>query len=184
MALSFLLFISLLFIGAQSDQGVYGVSTAFVGFKSDAPFELIQAKTTSVRGVIDIDKSTFAFEVKVSAFEGFNSPLQKEHFNENYMETSKYPYARFFGKMIGKFDTNVIGTYTVEAVGTLDIHGIKKERKIEVTIEVGSGKALDASSQFDVLLYDHNIKVPSIVRQKIAEKISIDFFATLISKKN
>jgi hypothetical protein len=71
MVLSFLLFASLVFNVAQSDQGVYGVSTAFVGFRSDAPFELIQAKTTNVRGVIDIDKSTFAFEVKVSAFEGF-----------------------------------------------------------------------------------------------------------------
>jgi polyisoprenoid-binding protein YceI len=135
-----------------------------------------------VRGVIDIDKSTFAFEVRVSAFEGFNSPLQKEHFNENYMETAKYPYARFFGKMIGKFDPNVIGTYTVEAVETLDIHGVKKERQIEVTIEVGSDKALDTSSQFDILLDDHNIKVPSIVRQKIAETISIDFSANLITK--
>lgn len=72
---------------------LFSATSGTISFQSDAPFELIKARSKEVKGLLDITKKTFAFKVRMESFEGFNSPLQREHFNENYMESNKYPNA-------------------------------------------------------------------------------------------
>jgi DNA topoisomerase IA len=62
---------------------------------------VIKAESNKLTGIIDITENKFAFSVKLLTFEGFNSALQKEHFNENYMETTKYPHDHLHWKIIG-----------------------------------------------------------------------------------
>lgn len=85
---------------AAAPAAVYKVSKGSIQFRSDAPLELIKASSDELAGLFDTDKKMFAFRIKVNTFKGFNGLLQKEHFNENYMETAKFPYASFEGKVI------------------------------------------------------------------------------------
>lgn len=156
----------------------YRCENGKITFKSDALLEVIQAKSGKLRGAIDPANNTFAWSVEIRSFEGFNAPLQKEHFNENYLESAKYPRATFAGKIIEKVDFQKDGTCDIRAKGKLSIHGVEQERIIKSTLEVKGGRLLIRST-FTVPLADHNISIPKIVHQKIAEEIEVTVEATL-----
>ena len=164
--------------GNLNGQSLFRCENGVVNFKSDAPLEVIQAKSNKLRGAIDTTKQTFAWTVDVKTFEGFNSPLQREHFNENYMESKKYSKASFSGKIIEDIDFKKNGIYTIRAKGQLSIHGVEQERIIKSQLEV-NGNKLRVQSTFTVLLTDHNITIPKVVYQKIAEEISVTVTADL-----
>lgn len=157
---------------------IFKLKKGEVSFTSDAPLELIEAKSTNFQGVIDPQKRTFAFSIPIASFEGFNSPLQREHFNENYMESGEHIAATFLGKIIEPVDLSQDGDYTIRAKGKLSIHGVEHERIIKSSVQVTDGN-LYINSFFTVLLKDHNIEIPRIVFQKIAEKIKIELRAQL-----
>lgn len=83
------------------------------------PLELIEARSIELKGLIDPAKQTFAFSVSTNSFEGFNSKLQREHFNENYLESAKYPKSTFTGKIIEKVDFTTNGEHIICAKGKL-----------------------------------------------------------------
>jgi hypothetical protein len=148
-----------------------------ISFKSEAPLELIQAKSTELKGLILSTDLTYAFTVNNSSFKGFNSALQEEHFNENYMESNKFPRSTFKGKIVDPIDFSKDGKYEVRAKGKLQIHGIEKDRIIKSVVEV-KGNMLIIASKFTVLLEDYDISIPKVVHQKIAEEINIEVKAT------
>ena len=78
-------------------------------------------------------KKNFSLKVDVHSFQGFNSPLQKEHFNENYLESDKYPVASFTGKIIEDVDLSADGAYELRTKGTITIHNIPQERIIKAS---------------------------------------------------
>ena len=160
------------------EEGVFRCENGKVNFKSEAPLEVIQAKSSKLRGIIDTAKQSFAWTVEIKTFEGFNSPLQREHFNENYMESKKFPKASFAGKIIEKVDFQTNGTYSVRAKGKLNIHGVEQERIIKSQLEV-IGNKIRVRASFIVPLADHSITVPKIVYQKIAEEIVVTMDAEL-----
>jgi hypothetical protein len=152
-------------------QSNLATKTGKVVFVSNAPLEKIEATSNALNGAMDLSSNTFAFSIEVKTFTGFNSALQQEHFFENYMETDRFPKATFSGKLIDP----ILSTSTqqkVRAKGSLNVHGISKERIIEVTI-VKRGTGFDVSSNFNVSLSDHNIVIPKVVSQKITESIAV-----------
>ncbi len=148
-------------------------------FKSDAPLELIEAGSKELNGVLQPASHSFAFSIAIRSFQGFNSPLQREHFNENYMESRRFPRATFTGKLIEDIDFAIPGIHEVRAKGQLDIHGVKQERIIKGKIEVGADR-IRITAAFSVLLEDHRISIPQIVYQKIAEEIAVNMDITLL----
>lgn len=167
-----LLLIFFLLEGAEGQSTIYQTSSGTIYFKSDAPLEIITANSKKLEGLINADEMSFAFNVQVRTFEGFNNGLQREHFYENYLETDKYPSATFSGKIIEHTNLKIPGTYTVRAKGMLTIHGHTKERIIKVEI-ISTGYELKAKATFIVPLVDHQIEVPRIVNQKIAKEILV-----------
>lgn len=161
-----------------TDAQLFMSKNGWVKFTSEAPLELIEAESNSLRAVIDIEKRTLAFKIPISSFEGFNSPLQHEHFNENYMEIDAFPKATFSGKLIEDIDLTKNGTYKVRTKGLLTIHGVEKERIIAGSIKV-NGDGLGLTASFEVPLSDHDILIPRIVNQKIAEIITVSIKADL-----
>lgn len=159
-------------------QRKFSIEKGEINFASRAQLELIKASSDKVQGLIDPATHQFAFTVDVKSFRGFNSELQREHFNEKYMESEKYPKARFSGKIIEHIDFTPGGTFEVRAKGDLEIHGQKQTRIIKSRVVVNDGQLL-IESLFTVPLADHNISIPSIVSQKIATEIEIDFKATM-----
>ncbi|MGZ4157647.1 MAG: YceI family protein [Bacteroidia bacterium] len=140
---------------------------------SKAPAETIKAESKKLSGILDADKRTFAVSIPVNSFEGFNGPLQKEHFSEDYLESDKIPKAVFKGKIIEEVNLALPGTYTVRAKGTMNIHGVDKEMIIKSKIISGAGQ-ITVESLFTITLKDFKINIPKIVNQKIAEEIAID----------
>jgi len=157
---------------------IYHTTSGRIDFRSDAPLEIIRASSNDLLGVLDISKNNFSFKVVIRSFEGFNSPLQKEHFNENYLESDKYPEASFKGKIIEDADLTVDGTYEVRAKGNLTIHNVTQERIIKCAVTV-KNKIITIHSNFTVLLSDHNIPIPKVVYQKLANEIKVEVTATL-----
>lgn len=149
-----------------------------IAFTSDAPLELIQARSNALKGIVNTEENTFAFLLPTATFEGFNSPLQQEHFHENYMESGTYQMASFSGKFIEKVSALPTGRHSIRAKGDLKIHGQTVERIIKCTVEV-SPEQLHIEAQFKVPLSDHHIKIPRVVNQKIAENIDVAMALTL-----
>lgn len=168
-----------LYVNAQ--KGLFETKKSLVSFVSDAPLELIKASSKELRGFLDPEKRTFAFIIPSKSFEGFNSPLQQVHFSENYIEASKYPEASFKGKIIEQVDLSTDGEYQVRAKGALNIHGVEQERIIRVKIKLSKG-VLNASSDFSILLREHNITIPKVVYQKIAEEIFIQVQMEMVKR--
>lgn len=165
-----------------AQQTVYLTRKSKVSFVSDAPLELIKASSTKLYGAIDADKRTFAFSIPSDSFKGFNSPLQQEHFYENYIEAKAYPVSTFEGKIIEQVDLLNNGNYSVRAKGKLNIHGVLQERIIKVQLRVSDG-VIFAETNFTVLLKDHNITIPKVVFQKIAEEVKVTVMVEFENKK-
>jgi hypothetical protein len=159
-------------------QHLFNVVEGEIAFVSNAPLEVIRAKSQALRGLIDAEKRTFAFTLSIETFEGFNSPLQRIHFNENYLESNVFPEATFAGKIIEDVDLTQSGTYDVRVKGKLLIHGTERERIMRGTLVV-DGETLNISCAFEVVLEEHNIRIPRIVYQKIAEVIQVNVSAEL-----
>jgi hypothetical protein len=161
-----------------AQQHLYKTQDGSITFISDAPLEVITATSKKMEGVIDANAMSFAFSVAVQSFEGFNNGLQQEHFYENYMETDKYPVATFSGKIIEQVNFLQPGTYVVRAKGQLKIHGISKERILKTEV-ISNGSTLKVKTDFLIPLADHQIEVPRIVNQKIAQEIAVTVQASL-----
>jgi len=163
-------------------QDIYITKSAEVGFTSNAPLELIQAKAKQLSGILDIFGRSFVFSVPINSFQGFNSPLQRTHFNENYMESNLYPKAKFDGKIIEEIDLKKDGKYSIRAKGKLTIHGVEKIQTLRCEMTVKGGE-IKVVSDFIVFLNDYNIKIPTVVSQKISEEINVKVDAVLTQKK-
>lgn len=176
-----ILALTLLSSNAEAPTLLYGVKTGTITFRSDAPLELVKASSNQLKGVFDAEKKQFAFTLNVNTFKGFNSPLQQEHFNENYLESNKFPRASFEGKIIEDVDLKKSGFYNIRAKGNLTVHGVTQERiiKCELTIK---NNIVSIKSNFTVLLADHNITIPKVVHEKLASEIKVEVNAELIEK--
>jgi len=162
-------------------QHVYLTHSGLASFVSEAPLEVIRAESGEVSGAINLAERTFAFSIDNKSFKGFNSPLQQEHFYENYMEAQQYPTSSFKGKIIEEIGLNPGQEQTVRAKGMFETHGVSQERIIKGTIKISDDK-IQVHADFTVLLEDHGIKIPRVVYQKIAEEIKISVSAELIRK--
>lgn len=172
---------SLCSFSAHTLQQDYTISTGSVSFRSDAPLELIKAQSNELKGLLVTSKKQFAFLIKIKSFKGFNSPLQQEHFNENYMQSNKFPDASFEGKIIEDIDFTKDGVYTIRSKGNLSIHGVSQERIIKSELSIKNNK-LNIKSNFTVLLADHNIPIPKVVNEKLASEIKVEIKAEMAIK--
>ena len=162
---------SLLWKTAVQAQQLYSAAAAEVAFFSDAPLEDIEAVCKTGQSLINTATREVAVKIPIKSFK-FPNSLMEEHFNENYMETEKYPHATFKGRINENIDFNKPGTYPVTATGRVNIHGVERDQTIKGTLTVAPNQ-LNLEAKFDVLLTDHKIKIPEVVFMKIAEKIAV-----------
>ncbi|HOS47091.1 MAG TPA: YceI family protein [Bacteroidia bacterium] len=177
-----LIIVFLFFFGFLYASSVYFIKSSKIRFKSEAPLETIIAESTEMKGMLDLQSKNFAFTVNNESFKGFNSPLQREHFNDNYLDTDKYPVISYTGRIIDEIDFNKPGTYTVRAKGMMNVKGINRERLIKSVVDV-KPNSIKITSEFTVLLDDYSIRIPRVVNQKIAPEIQITLSANLEPQK-
>ena len=161
----------------------YFTRTGQVSFSSDTPLEKIDAHNKSGNCVIDFSTGKIEFAVLNKGFQ-FQKALMQEHFNENYMESNKYPKSVFKGQLDNYKEVNISknGKIKSKIIGQLTIHGVTKDIVTEANIEIVSGK-ISASTSFDVAVADYGISIPSLVRESIAKNVTIKVDATLASLK-
>ena len=102
----------------------------------------------------------------------------RDHFNENYMESEKFPTATFKGKIDGNYDLTKDGFYMVKAIGEMTIHGEVQQVVLPVKMSVIGGKTAFESS-FPIKLVDYKITIPTVVFNKIAEQLDVKVSASL-----
>lgn len=147
-----------------------------IHFFSATPMENIEAKTQTASSIINSKTDSVLFLVVISSFE-FPNALMQEHFNENYMESEKFPKAMFRGKMKEDIDFTKAGEYTCTATGNLTLHGVSKPYTVTGKFTV-SGSEVHLVAKFNIKLADHDVKVPKLVAEKIAQEIATDVDVT------
>ena len=167
-----LVFLSTLVLG----QSKYLCQESEVTFFSSAPLEDITAVNSAMNGVIDFEGKQFLVRIPIIRFD-FPNDLMEEHFNENYMDTEDFPNAIYKGTFNETIDPKKQGESSIQCSGTLEIHGVEQQREISVNLTIGKN-SIQATSEFVVSLADHEIDIPKIVFQKIAEEIEVSIDAT------
>ncbi len=154
-------------------QGKYFTREGKIYFYSKASNEEIAATNKKVTSVVDAATGQLEFSVLMKAFE-FEKALMQEHFNENYVESDKFPKATFKGIINNNSDVKwtTDGNYPVKISGKLTIHGVTQDITADGTIDVKGTKVV-ANSIFSVLLKDYNIEIPKLVKDKVSESLKI-----------
>jgi hypothetical protein len=162
------IFFIVLSFSANAQQ--YLAKEAEISFFSEAPIEDMSAKNTKVSAVYDDETKQLVFQLNISDFI-FPKPLMQEHFNENYLESDKFPKASFSG-IVGQLNESATAT------GTLKIHG--ESNKVEVTGSLEKTKdSVIINATFIIQLKDYKIKIPRVVMYNIAEEIEVTVKAEL-----
>jgi hypothetical protein len=152
---------------------VYYTKNGKISFFSKAPLENISADNNQVLSVLNISTGALQFSLLNNAFH-FPKAKMEDDFNENYIESDKYPKSTFKGTItdVSSFSSLKDGSYPVNVKGDLMIHGISKNITAPGTVTIKDGK-ISATSTFKVLLKDYKIGIPTIVTNKISESIEI-----------
>ena len=174
---AFLLATAFLFsMPALKAQDKFFTKKGKIFFNATAKLEKVEATNRAVISVMDIKSGNIQFSVMLKGFE-FDKALMQEHFNENYVESDKYPKAEFSGQITNNSEINYAkdGAYTAKVKGKLQMHGETKDVEATGKVTVNSGK-LELSSDFNILLSDFKISIPGLVKENISNqtKISVD----------
>jgi hypothetical protein len=167
-----LLLILLLAVTAANAQK-YMTKNGFIGFYSHTPMEDIKGDNNQVAAVLDIASGEMVFQALIKSFH-FDRALMEEHFNENYMESDKFPKSSFKGKITNLSDVNFSknGVYEVTIDGELTIHDATNKISTKGKIEVQNGELI-ATSKFNISPEDYKITVPGVVRDKINKNMEV-----------
>ena len=167
--------IGCLFIaGAGNAQDRYFTKTGTIRFFASTDLENVEATNKIVTAVLDIKSGAIQFSAPMKAFE-FKKGLMQEHFNENYVESDKYPNSTFKGKITNNADIKygIPGTYDANIEGDLTIHGVTKRVSAKAKLII-SAKDIEANTSFTVLVADYKISIPSLVADKISKTVQIN----------
>jgi polyisoprenoid-binding protein YceI len=157
----------------------YFTKTGTIRFYSYTPLEDIEATAKTANAVLDLSTGQVEMAVLIKSFI-FPKALMQEHFNENYMESTKFPKAVFKGfiRNISEFNMQYKGRFKGKVEGTITIHGVSQSMDNVVNLDVKDGKIV-ADIDFNVKPSDHQIKIPDLVRDNIAKEIKVNIQATL-----
>jgi len=176
-ALYSIILASMLYIPTQAQSWI--TRNGKISFYSKTPMEDIKAVNNQVFAAIDLSKKTIAFTLLQKNFL-FEKQLMQEHFNENYIESDKYPKAQFEGTITGNVGTTP-GVYKVQIDGKLTMHGVTQPVSMPAELNLQQGKLIGKSA-FNIKPSDYNIKIPSLVKEKIAAEIPVQVSAEFLPK--
>lgn len=159
-------------ISSVSAQKYY-TKNGNISFFSKTSMENIKADNNQVMSVLNTQTGEIQFSILIKSFH-FEKALMEEHFNENYLESNKFPKAGFKGTItdMSRVSFTTDGLYTVPVSGEMTLHGVTKKIATTGTITVKGGK-ISASSKFFIKLAEYNISIPALVKDNIAESVEV-----------
>ncbi|MEI7898047.1 MAG: YceI family protein [bacterium] len=170
-----LAFVTVFSAGAQK----FITKSGHIKFFSDSPLEKIEAHNRQVNSALDMATGGFVFKVLLKSFE-FEKALMQEHFNENYVESDKFPAATFVGKVTNIKDVDITkdGVYNADVEGKLTLHGVTKDVKEKGTFEMKQGKLI-GKAKFNLAVADYKISIPGSVSNNLSKTIEVTVDITL-----
>ena len=163
----------LLVVVTAANAQKYMTKNGFIGFFSHTPMEDIKGDNNQVAAVLDITSGEMVFQALIKSFH-FDQALMEEHFNENYMESDKFPKSSFKGKITNLSTVNFSknGIYDVTIDGDLTIRDATNKIITKGKIEVQNGELI-ATSKFNISPEDYKINIPGLVREKINKNMEV-----------
>jgi polyisoprenoid-binding protein YceI len=167
--------IILLLIGVMALQTAnaqkYITRSGYIKFFSTTPVEDIEAASNQASSVLDTEAKQIVFQVLMNSFQ-FEKALMQEHFNENYVESEKYPKGTFSGSFTTDADISQDGEHSIQVKGKLNVHGV--DRSIDETMTLTKkGDEYFLQGVFNVSPAMFKIDIPSAVRDKIGSEIEV-----------
>lgn len=164
-----LLLICLLSIVSRAYSQVYLDRAGFASFYASTPLENIEAQNKQVFAVVDVGKKELAFAVLLKGFL-FKKQLMQTHFNENYVESDKFPKATFSGTYTGDVNNSSEGNVTIK--GSFTLHGVTGMLDMPATLLLKNNR-LTGNAKFKVKPDDYKIEIPALVKNKIASEVEV-----------
>ena len=161
-----ILLLAFFIIRQQGIAQQYLTREATLSFDAGSPLEDIYAISESVSAVYDATSRMLGVQVLMTSFQ-FKRALMQEHFNENYVESEKFPKAQFTGTYEGG-----------QAIGQLTIHGQTKDIVAPCELLETDGELL-LRTKFPVTIEDFGVNIPGAVSDKIAKEAKVTVRATL-----
>jgi polyisoprenoid-binding protein YceI len=161
------------FAFSPAGDKIYMAKNGHVEFSSRTPLEEIFAQTDQAVSIIKTGNGDFDIAILHKSFK-FKNSLMEEHYNENYMESDKFPKAVFKGKITNLSEINFEkdGDYKAVIEGNMTIHGVTKPVKINGLFKV-KGDKVNGTAKFSIVPQDYDVKIPDLVKEKIAKEISV-----------
>jgi polyisoprenoid-binding protein YceI len=166
-------------VATKAQTTIYMAKTSEISFFSEARMENIDAKNTTGKPVLNTKTGDIAVQVTMRGFK-FKSPLMEEHFNETYVESDKYPQAKFTGKIKDndKIDYTKDGSHDIIVEGPMTMHGVTKDITANGKLTIIGGKIV-IESKFKLTLADFKVEVPKNKLSNIAEVVDVTVKAIL-----
>jgi hypothetical protein len=160
-------------------QGKFIAKNAYISFYSSTPMEDILGESNEAVTILDSENGEVIFQAIMTTFH-FKRALMEEHFNENYMESSKFPKTKFKGKIEG-FTKEMLKApvSNIKITGQFIVHGVEKTITVPGTLGIENGQ-LVATSKFKVTPEDYGIVIPSLVREKIGKEMDVTVKASYV----
>jgi polyisoprenoid-binding protein YceI len=158
---------------AKQSDTFFICDTGKIHFLASTPLEDIEATSNKTACVFNLKTKEIEAKVEMKTFE-FRRKKMQDDFNEDYIESDKFPYAVFNATITNNVSFGKDGTYDVKLKGMFEIHGVKRQEEVTGKLTIRNGQPANATATFDVRLADYNIKIPTIVVLKIAEVVKVD----------
>ena len=173
--------ICLVALGTKMNSQIYLGEKCSIKFFSKTKMEDIDAENKVTKPILNTKDGHFVIQASQTGFM-FKSSFMQEHYNENYMESEKYPFAKFDGIISEKIDYTVDGTHEVSMVGKISMHGVELPRTIKGTIVIKGGVII-LDSKFELVVADFKIVVPSLYVDILAKSVQVSFHAEMTPLK-
>lgn len=169
----------------RNSSTTFTVDKSKVMFYSDAPIEKItgvsENKLVGSLFLADSGKFNFKFDLRTLKT---GIDMRDEHMNENYLETDKYPYAAYEGKITSTFNYEKKTLQRVKSAGKFSLHGVTKDMEILVNMEPLEDGTIKINSVWFLNLSEYKIKIPTPIIGKLSEKIEMKIVDTIFKPIN
>ena len=171
---SIILLVALFGYVANTSAQKYITKTGQIEIFSETPVFTIEAVNKKVASILNIETGEVVVSTLVRSFD-FEEALVEEHFNENYIESHKFPKSTFKGKIknLDAINFSKDGVYPFQIVGDLTIHGVTKNVTQDGSFTIADGK-INAKIDFIVSLQAYEVKVEKAYKDAIKDEIELE----------
>ena len=174
-SVTFLICLFLFSVNAKAQ--VYMTKKGHVQFISHSTLENFTGKSDYLVGKIDLADSTVQFYIDLTTI-STGVKLRDEHMQEEYLETDKYPFAQFSGKIVSSFDPASTDTQQVTVKGSFKVHNVSRQITVDGKIKIGPNK-LYIHAAWPVKLGDYNISIPQVLFMKVSPVQAVSISTTM-----